>query len=212
MGDYRNTSYCKELIDVLSKKKCLECTIRSEHSRQIDMHKIISSNSERYKGMFLAIYNHKCSYCGVSTDITPAQFFEIDHFIFRKAECFNNSKAAAGDIGNLVPACKLCNGKKRDFSFSEDEINLFHPDNDNLKTLFERDELYYIKISSEYCNNNTVKKFYNQLMLGSEMRRIDYLLLNLIGLDGKLEEQGKSFSEIKNAIILLQKKRNNMLN
>ena len=49
-------------------------------------------------------------------------------------------------------------------------------------------------------------------MLGSEIRRIDYLLLNLIGLDRKLEEQDKSFSEIKNAIILLQKKRNNMLN
>ena len=44
MGDYRNTSYCKELKDVLVKKKCLECTIRSEHPRQIDMHKIISSN------------------------------------------------------------------------------------------------------------------------------------------------------------------------
>lgn len=212
MGDYRNTSYCKEIQDILCKKKDLKQIIKNEHPRLIDMHTVISSNSGQFKGMFLDIYNYKCSYCGVSTDIVTAQLFEIDHFISRKSECFNGSDAAAGCIENLVPACKLCNGKKSDFSFSEEEICLFHPDKNNLKFIFRRDELYYIKINDEYKDNKTVNDFYEQLLLGSEIRRIDYLLLNLIGLNKKLEKKNESYSELKEAIILLIRKRNNMVN
>ena len=37
------------------------------------------ANSEKIKE-FMKIYNDKCAYCGVSNDLLPKNYFEVDHF------------------------------------------------------------------------------------------------------------------------------------
>lgn len=72
---------------------------------------------------------------------------------------------------------------------------------------FFRDDKYYIRIKDEYIDDTTINNFYNQLQLVHQTRRLDYLLINMQGLQKKLEGtiQGGKLAE---AILTMQKKRN----
>ncbi len=131
--------------------------------------------------------------------------FEIDHFIYEKSFL---SKAKAGFIENLVLACHSCNHKKNSLPIPEDHCELLHPDNDNIKSVFVRDDDFYIKVSDEYEDDNAVDTFYKRLGLGEEIRRLDYLLMNMIGCQRKTTDKPDVYTFLGQAIDQLRKKRN----
>lgn len=203
-NDYRNTEYCPILGNVENKKKALEKKIKAAHKRQEIMYKKVSDRNTTFNKEFCSIYNCKCAYCGVSMDILPASLFEVDHFV---AESLFDNKAEAGKVENLVLACYECNRNKREFKIEGDYIKKLNTDNGEIANVFYRDDKYYIRIRDEYIEDETIKKFYNQLQLVHQTRRLDYLLINMQGLHKKLEgtEQGRKLAE---TILEMQRKRN----
>ncbi len=179
--DYRRTKYCPVLVDIKEKKKKIEYLVKEEHPYAKDMHAYISDNSENFKVEFLKAYNMKCAYCGVSVDLIKKNEFEIDHFLYKKSPIFK-SKKDAGYIENLILACHDCNQNKGSFWIKEDCYDILYPDGQEIKNTFIRDEQYYICINDIYRENEIVKKFYDRIRLGSELHRLDYLLMNVIGM------------------------------
>ena len=205
--DYRNTEYCEPLGDVASRKNSVVEHIMADHPRARDMHAYISKNNSSYKSEFIKAYNGKCAYCGVSIDIVPRRYFEIDHFIYKEAPRFAK-KEDAGYIDNLVLACHRCNHAKSDLAFSDTAHEYLHPDKPHIASAFFRDDRYYIRISESKKDNQEIVKFYNQLELGADIRRLDYLLLNMRGLRNKISEASPAQKYLSEAIDLLQGKRN----
>lgn len=75
---------------------------------------------------------------------------------------------------------------------------------------FVRDDDYYIKISEGKNNDKTINDFYNQLHLESEIHRIDYLLMSMMGLCEKIKDKPEAQSQLGEAIYKLHTKRNVM--
>ena len=205
-NDFRNTEYCPILENVGEKKAKVADQIKHDHKRALDMHAYLHQNSGPYKLEFMRAYNGKCAYCGASIKILPKSMFEIDHFIYEKAPVFNGSKAAAGYIENLVLACRSCNHQKSSFIIEDAYSQYLYPDTEGIQKSFIRDDLYYIKISDDCKENGVVKDFYKQLNLVGELRRLDYLLMSMIGLNSKIVAK----PEIRDAIEMLRIKRNIM--
>lgn len=207
VNDYRNTKYCPELTNLKEKKAKVANEVKKQHPRVKDYHAYISRNDKEFKMQFMRAYNCKCGYCGVSIDIVSKEMFEIDHFVYEKSDCFP-TKASAGYIENLVLACHHCNHRKKAFAFLKEEEKYFYPDTEEIGKTFTRDEKYYIQISDSCKDNQTVRKFYEQLQLGGEVHRIDFLLMNMIGLLNKLDSSSAICGELGKAIEKLRKKRN----
>ena len=70
--------------------------------------------------------------------------------------------------------------------------------------------MYYIRINDNRRNDRTVIHFYEKIKFGSQLHRIDYLLMNMLGLCNYLENKGHSCGALRKAIDLLRKKRNIM--
>lgn len=207
MSDYRNTKYCPELKEILQKKEKLVLKIKEEHPRAKNMYNYIHSNDGSYKKEFLDIYNYKCAYCGVSISIIPKSKFEIDHFVYEKSFA---SKTEAGQIDNLILSCSDCNHNKSAFVFPEEDKPYLYPDDYKLGNTFVRDEKYYICIAKPFKDNKTVNDFYYKLRLDKELHRIDYLLMNMIGLRDNLQKTSKIRNIMNDAITFLYSKRNIM--
>ena len=203
-NDYRNTEYCPILENVKDKKKVLEEKIRADHPRQKIMYNKIHDRNTTFNKEFCSIYNYKCAYCGVSMDILSATLFEVDHFV---AESLFDDKEKAGKVDNLVLACYQCNRNKKAFEIDGEHIEKLNTDEGEIANVFFRDNKYYIRIRDNYIEDEAIKGFYNQLQLGNQTRRLDYLLINMQGLHKKLEGtvQGRKLAEI---IITMQRKRN----
>lgn len=208
--DYRNTKYDICLGDLKAKKAGIMAQIIYDHPRAKDMHTYISNNNLPYKTGFIKAYNGKCAYCGASIDIIPTSSFEIDHFVHEKSERFGGSKAAAGHIENLVLACHNCNASKKAVEIPDSAHEYLHPDNEATSETYIRDDQYYIQIADNRKNDESVATFYQQLKLGSEIHRLDYLLMNMIGLQRKIENSPVLYAELGKAIDTLRKKRNLM--
>lgn len=214
--DYRNTIYCPKLEDLKQKKSCVVELVKKDHPKAIDMHNYISDNDSEYKKEFIKAYNGKCAYCGASLALVPKSSFQIDHFIYQKSPEFAGkngkiSKAASGYIENLVLACSYCNQNKSSFSIPQDEREKLHPDTDEICRTFIRDDIYAIQISDEQSENTVVKDFYIKLKLGNDIHRLDYLLMNMIVLQSKINEGHEMNEKLGQAIELLRSKRNAMI-
>lgn len=207
--DFRRTKYCPKIDDIQKNKQAVADEVLKDHPKAQDMHNFISKNDDRYKTLFIKAYNGKCSYCGVSLDLIPKRMFEIDHFIYEKSPKFN-SKKEAGYIENLVLACQECNRNKGAFVVDDDSFDALLPDGEQITSTFVRDEMYYIQLSNSVSDSATIKSFYEQMKLGSEMRRLDYLLMSLIGLQTKMCEDSEVYAKMGEAIKLLRSKRNIM--
>lgn len=205
--DYRATKYCPPIKDLVDKKQNVVTQIKANYPKAIDMHTYIRVNSSTYKVDFMKAYNFKCAYCGASIDILPKEMFEIDHFVYAKSF---NKKADAGFIENLVLACHSCNHQKSALPLPEEDRAFLHPDTDNIKETFKRDEQYYIKISETLMTNETVKALYKLIGLEGEIHRLDYLLMNMIGLQRTLKEKPEAYAKFGQAIDMLRIKRNLM--
>lgn len=187
VSDYRNTRYCPSLKGISDRKNEVVKQVHADYPKAVDIHNYISKNDCKYKIEFIKAYNGKCAYCGVSIAEIPKTHFEIDHYIYQKAPCFK-SKKEAGKIENLILACHDCNHNKSSIIIPDSSYQKFYPDGDEISKVFFRDEEYYIKVSPDYCGDQEVSDFYNQLKLGSEIRRLDYLLMNIRGLIGTLPD------------------------
>lgn len=206
--DYRNTCYCPPLGDITKKKAKVEEIIKSDHKRAKDMHRYLSRNEDKYKIKFIEAYNGKCAYCGVSIEVVGKRDFEIDHFLFEKSSRFDNSKAKAGYMDNLVLACQFCNRMKLGFEISDENADKIHPDKAGIKESFKRDEDYKIYVAKK---DVFIDSFYNQLRLGDELRRIDFLLMSVKGLQKNLDsskELEKVRMKLDELARFLQLKRN----
>lgn len=208
MRDYRNTEFCEPITDIAEKKNRVVEQIKDGHPRRTDMHTYVSDNDSQYKTAFIEAYSGKCAYCGVTIAIAPKRYFEVDHFICKKSKRFNGSKAAAGYIENLVLACHKCNRAKGDLEIPDAAHEYLHPDKKGITDTFIRDEDFYIRLSDKMANDDTSINFYTQLCLGAELRRLDYLLLNMRGLKNLISECSSGYKHLNDAIDLLQKKRN----
>lgn len=61
----------------------------------------------------------------------------------------------------------------------EDHQGTLNPDDGSIAQVFDRNEDYYICIRPDYAEDQVVVDFYQKLLLGSEFRRLDYLLLEI---------------------------------
>lgn len=206
--DYRQTAYEPEFGDIPAKKVALVSEIKSEHPHQQDMHSLVSVNDSVWKRKFMKIYNGKCAYCGLSLDIAPQRYFEVDHFIYQKHPRFKGSKAKAGYMGNLVLACNLCNRNKSDIDIPDDTHTYLHPDKPGITETFIRDDNYYIRVSENKKDNKKVLELYQSLKLDTETRRLDFLLMSMKGLRSNLDKDSRAHGYLADAIELLQRKRN----
>lgn len=209
INDYRRTKYCPELVDVQDKKKKLEKKIKDAHPRAQDMHTYISDNSKIFKKEFIQVYNGKCSYCGASMDLLQKNIFEIDHFLYEKASKFATKKEA-GYIENLVLACHNCNHNKGSFWIKDEQHDKLHPDGEGIKDSFMRDEQYYIRMNNKNKDNRCIAEFYDKLKLGSELHRLDYLLMNIIGMQRKHQDNDELYSGLGKILDIVRAKRNIM--
>lgn len=206
-NDYRNTIYCPALRDISKNKNKVKELVLLEHPKAVDLHNYISNNYTKYKIEFIKAYNYKCAYCGVSVKLIPIEFFEVDHYIYQKSERFK-SKKDAGYIENLVLSCHNCNHNKSSFIIEDEVYDNLHPDNKKICECFYRDDLYYIRMTESGPSDNNILLFYNKLKLGSEVHRLDFLLMNLIGF--LKQHRLDSENEVKLAEIIenLRTKRN----
>lgn len=178
--DYRNTTDCPVLTDIAHKKSNLEAKIRADHPHAKIMYNFVRKKRDVYFEPFSKIYNCKCAYCGVLIGIADIRLFEIDHFICE--DSFPNStqgRSEAGKVSNLMLACYSCNRGKTDLIIDEDHLKTLNPDDGSIAQVFDRSEDYYIRIRPDYAEDPLIVDFYQKLLLGSEFRRLDYLLLEI---------------------------------
>lgn len=210
--DYRCTIYeskfCTETIH--ERKNIFMAKVREKHKIAVDIYGVISKHRSEYEDLFMCIYNNKCSYCGVSIDIVSRSLMEIDHYICKDDNRYAGNKPQAGKLDNLVLACYTCNRGKGKLKLNEPEETLLFPDNDELKKVFYRDEDFYIQISENFKDNKKVAEFYKELKLSHEVRRVDYLLMSLIGIQKKIGKESEIYLKLGNIISKLQRKRNIM--
>ena len=206
-SDYRNTIYEVSKKNIINEKNALEDKIKKEHPKVKIIYNQINKKDGNYNKQFRNIYNNKCAYCGISTDVISSELFEIDHFICEIS--FNGDSINAGKINNLVLSCKKWNRAKKDFIWNEIYSLKFNVDDESITELFYRDVDYSIKIEKEYITDNSIYNFYIKLKLNEEIRRLDFLLMNMYGFYNKYYED-KNIYRILEYIVLLQKKRNEL--
>lgn len=170
--DYRTTEFSK-FDDIVAKKCIFEEYLKKSFPKNKNIYNKINRKNGCFKD-FAKIYNFKCAYCGVSAEVINIQLFEVDHYICKKS-CL----PIVDTLSNLVLSCKTCNQWKKDFLIKESYRDILNPDDKSISKVFFRDEEFYIQIKQKYINDTEINDFYNKLGLGSEFRRIDYLLMKM---------------------------------
>lgn len=178
--DYRNTDSCPVLADVALKKSALEGTIRKDHKRAKIMYNYVHDKQDAYFKPFSEIYNSKCAYCGVLIGIIDIRMFEVDHFVCEDVFSDDTTgRSEAGKVSNLVLSCYSCNRGKGKLVIDGEYKKTLNPDDGSIAKVFARDNNYYIRIQPDYTEDHVIADFYEKLLLGSEFRRLDYLLLEI---------------------------------
>lgn len=206
-NDYRNTRYCNLKNNIISEKNSLRMKIIKDHPRVKIIYNQINRRETEYNNQFRIIYNNKCAYCGITTDVISSELFEIDHFVCEAS--FDGDSISAGEINNLVLSCRKCNLAKRNFTWSEEYSSIFNVDDGSITKVFYRDKDYSIRIEKEYIKDSVICSFYKKLKLNEEIRRLDFLLMNMYGFYEKNSNDSRIRSILK-YIVLLQRKRNGL--
>lgn len=193
--DYRNTEKCLILTEVAVKKNILEKGIMDNHKRiKIIYNKVKDKHSEYFKE-FAVIYNYKCAYCGASLRFTDGRLFEVDHYVCESAFPEDTAgRAIAGKMENLTFSCYSCNRGKGQLHIKNGYVAMLNPDDNSIANVFYRDEEYYIKVNSNCRDDEFIQLFYEQLLLGSEFRRLDFLLLEMDSLIAKMQSSNEGLS------------------
>ena len=212
--DYRLTRYCDDYHDINERKQELEALIRRECPQTRIIYNKIRNRELRYIDDFMQIYNFRCAYCGVSNRVLMnVHLFEVDHFICESSFSGSSKGVDSGCISNLVLSCKCCNRDKSNLTWPTKYNQLLHPDVGALKHIFVRDDGYYIRIAKTYESDDVILGFYRQSKLGSQKRRLDYLLIEMIGLKEHFDEKNPNSGRLdllESCIELLLRRRNAM--
>ncbi len=193
--DYRNTDQCPSLAEVAAKKNKLEKIIRKKHKKTKIIYNQINDKQGEYFIEFASIYNYKCAYCGAALKFTDIRLFEIDHFICESAFSDDTEgRIEAGKVQNLAFSCYSCNRGKGSLHIKVNYQPKLNPDDNSIANVFFRDEEYYIKIHNDYSEDISIQVFYEKLLLGSESRRLDYLLLEMDNLIAYLQNSNQALS------------------
>ena len=191
------------------KKKEVEKLVEIEHLMQkicIDILVIILRN---LSWNLLKHIMGNVQYCGASIDLIKRLKFEIDHFYMKKL-LYLLQKKMTGYMGNLILSCHDCNHNKNSFWIEKEEMDTLNPDGEKIKNVFIRDDKYYIRINDEFKKNTTIEGFYNKLCLGSELHRLDYLIMNIIGLQRYCEDNSDLYVGLGKILDIIREKRNIM--
>lgn len=209
-SDYRNTVYCPVLDNVEEQKQALEKEIKAEFPRTKIIYNKVRNRNSVYHKKFAKIYNDKCAYCGAALGLLPVESFEIDHFLNEASfPDTTEGRIEAGRMCNLAWSCISCNRGKRGITIKPPYDVLLNVDNGNIAAVFRRDKKYYIQICDTYKNDEFIRKFYEELHLGYEARRLDYLSLQLER-KYQAEKDEKRKMKLGESLSILLKKRNRM--
>lgn len=208
--DYRNTKYCPILNHVEEKKQILEKEIKAEFPRMKIIYNKVRDRKNIYHKKFAEIYNDKCAYCGAMWGLLPVESFEVDHFLNKDSfPDTTEGRSDAGKMMNLIWSCITCNRGKRAIMIKPPYDMLLNVDCGNIASVFTRDKNYYIQICDTYQKDEFIRKFYDELHLGYETRRLDYLGLQLRGMY-QLEKNKERKRKLGESLYILLKKRNRM--
>lgn len=206
--DYRNTEYCPALERVGEQKEELEKKIQNECPRAKIMYNKVKDRESSYHKKFAQIYNEKCAYCGALWGLLPVESFEIDHFMNEASfEDTTEGRIDAGRMRNLVWACISCNRGKRGITLKPPYDELLNTDNGNISSVFIRDKDYSIKICDTYKDDKFIQFFYENLHLGFETRRLDYMAL-LLNRKYQIEENENKKQVLSESLNSLMQTRN----
>lgn len=206
--DYRNTSFVNNDFAIGNKKNEFMKKFRQNHPRVRNIHSTVKNRDNIFNGEFRKLYFEKCAYCGLSTQVIGVSSFEVDHVIpasILKLDLGYTYEYING-IDNLVNSCQMCNRGKTNYFCKEEYYKLLHPDSNNLPTVFERTEEYSIEISTEYESDSVIREFYTQLKLNNQLRRLDYLLMEMKDFCDKNEGEA-IIDEMQKLIIKIENKR-----
>ena len=196
-GDYRFTKYAvRAHSDIKREKQQLEVSIRQKHPQAQNFYRLISDNFE-YKKSLAKIYSNRCAYCGLHIFIGQLSSFQIDHIVSSDA-LKKNKKQPDHHVKNLALACQTCNRYKGNIDFLDPEMSLLYPDEVEITKVFIRDKDFYIRVANEK-NSPGIQMFYQKLLLGGQLKRVDFLLMNL----HDLSEQHPEILELKAAFTKL---------
>lgn len=199
-NDYRCTDYCPTYTKFVRKYEIYVRNFINRHQTAENHYLIIHDQTSMEFAKFRKLFNCKCIYCGVNDDIN--QEFEIDHYKCQDDEGSNH-------IDNLLYSCKKCNRAKTGYSFTlgyEQQLNPIV----NIQNVFIRNDNYSIIIKESFSQDEVIIDFYKQMKFSDDVRRLDYLLMNLIGLRKKSSDEIIS-QKLGDCISTLLLKRNPVL-
>lgn len=198
LKDYRCTKYSKNPFTNLKKRKDdLTKKIRNNHPHTKNIYQIVSTDFE-YKKLFADTFGNRCAYCGLLVEIETLHSFQIDHIV---ASAILKNKPD-NSLENLALTCRICNNRKSSIDLTRPKLKGLHPYKQKIKRIFYRDEDFYIKISDSE-HNDEIQNFYDKLLLGTQLKRVDFLLMCL----QDLSERYPRICEIDKAYHLLLNKR-----
>ena len=155
---------------------------------------LVSSNNNEYKDIFMDAFENRCCYCGVDFLIVGKKTVQIDHI--------DSSEPKDNTLKNLAPACFDCNQKKKDICDKQSLASIINPYN-SIHNVFQRNDDYSICIKDGYIDNEDVRVFFEKLKLGSQIKRIDYLLSCIRSIKDKQENRfiKSCLSDIYNSLL-----------
>ena len=178
LKDYRCTKYSQNPFSNLTERKeKLMKTIRETHSRTDDIYNVVSRDF-KFKKLFAQAFGNRCAYCGLLVEIGSLHSFQVDHIIASDVLKKGNRHKPDHSLKNLALSCQSCNNRKNNLDFTLSELKGLHPYKQKIKKIFYRDDDFYIKISDTE-HNEKIQEFYDKLLLGTQLKRVDYLLMCL---------------------------------
>lgn len=209
VSDYRNTKSKNHVFELKAKKKDFIVKFKSFHPRTQNVYENVKSQGSDINRIFREMYFHKCIYCGVSNDVIDSSSFEVDHFIPQTVLKDSDLKYEANfinGIDNLVNSCKFCNRSKSGFICADESHEYIHPDENKLHEIYFRKEDFSIGILPEYFDDKVVNEFYQALKLDNELRRLDYLIMELKAFVTE-NEDNPDIKDVYKAILEIEQKR-----
>lgn len=201
MSDYRDTQYYKRTKNIKKEKQ----NFKMNH-KVSDYYEFVKDKNKG-KVEFLDLFDNKCVYCGNIVENVGIDNFEIDHF--KNKASFKDVKEANA-IENLESSCRFCNRKKSSFEIKEEYINILDPE-ENIQKVFFRDKDYRIQINNEFKDDEIIKKFYKKIEFDAELRRLDYLILEMNGLRNSYSDDNPAKECLGNILFELSQTRNTII-